>query len=282
MPELTVLTATAPSPSHVENEDRVIVCDKLIAVLDGVSAPAGLDTGCRHTVAWYVDRLSSRLVEVYASAEKDPLTDLLAKSIDLVRTDHNGQCDLQNPASPAATLCLVRVDTDRMEYLILSDCTLVVEDVDSVTAITDHRFEQAIATIRTPAPARDAQGYSAWLYGHAGKKYQLTNTAHGYWVAAAKPDAAHQAITGALPLTGPKAVQRAALLTDGASRAVDTFAFLDWHGLLDVATTLGPAELIRRVRNAEAESGQPKPERLPTKLHDDATIALCLFSQEPK
>jgi hypothetical protein len=101
----------------------------------------------------------------------------------------------------------------------------------------------------------------------------------GYWIAAANPDAAYQAVTGAFPLTGSNAVRRAALLTDGASCAVEQYDLLDWPGLLDLLTEHGPQELINRVRAVERvdSDGHTRPRY---KRHDDATAILCLFSQE--
>jgi hypothetical protein len=58
------------------------------------------------------------------------------------------------------------------------------------------------------------------------------NRLGGYWLAAATRGAGQHALVGTEPLTGPKRLTRAALLTDGASRAVDTFALYDWAGLL--------------------------------------------------
>lgn len=100
------------------------------------------------------------------------------------------------------------------------------------------------------------------------------NQTHGYWVAAANPDAAYHAVAGSLPLDGPDRVRRAALLTDGASIAVEQFGLFDWRGLLDVLSEAGPGELIRRVRLAEAGDGQ---RRSGFKRYDDATAVLCGF-----
>jgi hypothetical protein len=111
------------------------------------------------------------------------------------------------------------------------------------------------------------------------EKHKLTNQPHGYWIAAANPAAAYEAVTGTAPLHGPDRVRRAALLTDGASAAVEQFKLLDWRGLLDVLTDHGPHELIRRVRNAENVNhdahSHPRYKR-----HDDATAALCTFEED--
>jgi hypothetical protein len=79
-----------------------------------------------------------------------------------------------------------------------------------------------------------------------------------------------------MTLRGPRRVRRAALLTDGASCAVEEFELFGWRELLDMLTTAGPLALIQRVRVAELDDydGLARPRY---KRHDDATAALCLF-----
>lgn len=77
-----------------------------------------------------------------------------------------------------------------------------------------------------------------------------------------------EALTGSVPLAG---VAGLALLTDGASRLVDTFGLLDWRALLNLLHTQGPQALIARVR--DAERADPDGRRWPrSKRHDDATV----------
>ncbi|MGH3680366.1 MAG: hypothetical protein ACRDT2_08975, partial [Natronosporangium sp.] len=109
-------------------------------------------------------------------------------------------------------------------------------------------------------------------------RQRRTNQPGGYWIAAATPEAAYHAVTGQCRRTGPDRVRRVALLTDGASCAVDRFCLLDWPGLLDLVTEHGPRELLRRVR--VAESADPAGEHQPRyKRHDDASVALCRFEE---
>ena len=70
-----------------------------------------------------------------------------------------------------------------------------------------------------------------------------------------------------------KAVHRAAMLTDGAARAVIPFKLYGWPDLLPALTSYGPGELIAQVRAAEDKD--PDGVRQPrNKIHDDATIAV--------
>jgi hypothetical protein len=156
----------------------------------------------------------------------------------------------------------------------------VLDRGDDVQVVIDDRFEKAVAHLR-PIPVTsdadtDSAKQAARVRARMAEKHKLTNQPHGYWIAAANPAAAYQAVTGTAPLHGPDRVRRAALLTDGASAAVEEFKLLDWRGLLDVLTDHGPHELIRRVRNAEdVDQSHPRYKR-----HDDATAALCLFEED--
>jgi len=258
----------------------VFVAGDLVGVLDGVTAPQGLDNGCSHTVAWYVQRLVARIVEAHHAASAQELAATLAHAIELVRGDHGPACDLSQPATHAATLVLLRQRDRVLDYLVLCDATLVLDRPSGVEVITDPRFAAAVADIRAhalaDAPPIESPGHAEFMRQVAVERSKLTNREGGYWIAAADPTAAEHAITGTAPLDGPDAVVRAALLTDGAADLVDRFGRLDWPGLLDLACDQGPDEVIAAVRAAELQDpdGRDKPRY---KRHDDATIAICTF-----
>jgi hypothetical protein len=97
----------------------------------------------------------------------------------------------------------------------------------------------------------------------------------GYWVAAADPEAASQAVTGTLP---GKALRRAVLLSDGASRLVDLFGLATWEELVELLDESGPEELLRQVRAAEAVD--PEGRQWPrTKRSDDATAVYLAMDE---
>lgn len=273
---MQVALASQAAPNRAENEDAALHLGQLVGVFDGVTKPRDTDTGCSHSPAWYVQRLTARLRDVFRVQPTATLPDGLAEAITHVRADHGGQCDLGNPATPAAAVCLVRGSSERLEYLILSDCTLVVDEGVQVTALTDERFARTIAQLRTKARAEGLATPPA--LGHTPGKWDLVNRPEGYWIAGANPEAAHKAVLGDFPLTGSGRIRRAALLTDGASCAVDLYEIMDWRKLLDTLSSEGPEQLIRRVRQIENEDrGGEKFPRF--KRHDDSTAALCLFEE---
>lgn len=279
---MRVTLASEPAPGRPANEDHAFRAGGLVGVLDGVTIPPGVESGCVHGPAWYVHRLAEHLART-AVDPAVPLTDGLAAAIEATRVDHGGGCDLGHPNTPAATVALLRVDGNRAEYLVLCDALAVLEVGDRVQVVTDERYAAAVADIRQLAMAGAAPigspEHDARVRQTVVLRQERTNRPGGYWIAAATPAAAYEAITGTVPLTGPDQLRRAALLTDGASCAVDSYGLLDWPGLLDVLEQQGPAELIRRVREFERADGTGAA-RPRYKRHDDATAAFCDFNQQ--
>ena len=83
-----------------------------------------------------------------------------------------------------------------------------------------------------------------------------------------------EAVTGTVPATS---LQRAVLLSDGASRLVDLFDLATREELLALLDESGPQELLRQVRAAEAVD--PESRQWPrTKRSDDATVLYLVLA----
>jgi hypothetical protein len=271
---MRVWSAGEPAPGQPESEDRIFLYGPLVGVLDGATVPAGFETGCVHGPAWYVRRLAARIGLAAADRPATPLAGLLATAILAVRADHADRCDLAHPGTPSTTVCLLRHSGDHLDYLVLCDSPLVVDRAGRIEVISDDRLARTMARQRPPATGADDP--AARFRRAVAVQRSWMNRTSGYWVAAADPAAAYQSVAGSLPLTGPGRVRRAALLSDGATRAVEPFGLLDWRGLLDLLSSDGPGELIRRVREAERADGDCR--RYPRgKRHDDASAVLCHF-----
>lgn len=274
---MRVDACSVAAPGQPDNEDQILQYGDLIGVLDGATAPVGFDSGCVHGPAWFVRRLAARIGLAAATAPTDPLAALLAEAVRAVRDDHGGDCDLGHPGTPSSTVCLLRRSAGHLDYLVLCDSPLVFGTDGQVGVVADGRLAATMARLPGQLPATGGDAHRQVDYRQAVRwQRQHANQPEGYWVAAADPAAADRAICGTLPLTGPGRILRAALLSDGASRAVEQFELFDWAGLLDLLATAGPAELISRVRAAERVVDSA--ERVPRyKRHDDATAIFCSF-----
>ena len=244
-------------------------------VLDGLSAPPALGTGCEHGTPWFVAHLGTQVVSAATTARDEPLKDLVAGAIARVADSHAHTCDLEHPGTPSSSLAVLREHDQRVEYLLLFDSVILLDGPYGLTVLTDRRVDafaqqEHLATREQPIGSPAHQDRVQELVA-AQRRHR--NQPGGYWVAGAKPVAAYQAVTGAQPLDQ---VSRAALLSDGVSSLVDLYAVVDWPELLDNMQQHGPAHVISRVR--EVEDADPTGTRWPRyKRSDDATAAFCLL-----
>jgi hypothetical protein len=245
--------ATRPTPG-ARNEDYVLAGPGWVVVLDGATPRPGVDGGCAHGPAWLVRRLAAALSDRLVDERAEPLAEVLAAAIEDVRSAHGGGCDLGDPDSPSAAVALLRRRGPALDWLVLADCAVILDVDGDVRAVVDDR--------------------TAHLPGYTAQDVRAArNSPGGFWVAATRPEAAYEALTGSAEA---HLVRRAAVLTDGATRLVERFGVLDWRGLLDVLEVEGPVELIRRTRAAEtAETAEDRAGRR-GKHHDDATAVLVL------
>lgn len=259
------------------NEDTVHVSPTGVVVLDGLSAPKDLPMGCIHGTPWFVRQLGTCLINLIGD-NAVTLPEALRTAIAEVNDLHRDTCALDQEAVPASTVAMIRERDNVLEYLVLSDNVLVLDLGDEgIRTITDKRVEEVAgeemrAALRGPTGTPE---HAARVSALVTVQRRLRNQPGGYWVAATDPAAADEAITGAVDLAR---VRQAALLTDGASRLVDSFGALSWAELLDLLRADGPAALIARTR--EAELADPVGERWPRfKRSDDATAAYVRIGQ---
>jgi hypothetical protein len=219
--------------------------------------------------------LGTQLVGAATTAREEPLQDLVASAITRVADSHAHTCDLDHPGTPSSSLAILREQDQRVEYLLLFDSVIVLDGTSGLTVVSDRRVdavaqEEHLATrthpIGSPAHQDRVQALIEAQRPHR-------NQPGGYWVAAAKPTAAYQAVTGSWP---NDQVSCAALLSDGVSCLVELYAVVDWTELLGILHQHGPTHVISRVR--EAEDADPTGARWPRyKRSDDATVAFCLL-----
>ncbi|MEV0962515.1 hypothetical protein AB0J25_07880 [Streptomyces sp. NPDC049910] len=252
------------------NEDWAVGTPTLAIVLDGLST-AGLDTGCRHGVPWYVAHLGSQLVAALA----DPGTSLtagLADALERVAVLHP-ECDLGNPGTPSATVAILRERPGFLDHLVLADSPVVLEGAGGFTVHTDLRVDGVLPELRA-----EVERYETHTADHrealrrlVTEQRQTRNTPTGYWVAASSGEAAAHALVGSTPAED---VRAAAVLSDGASRLVTEYGMATWPEVFSTLRTGGPQELIATVRKVEATD--PTGRRWPRyKSGDDAAVAFC-------
>jgi len=261
----TLVAAEPGTPGH-DNEDVAVFGQGMFVVADGLTART--DTGCSHGVAWFANELSTA---VLTHSDLGPRGALAAAIRDTAAL-HCDTCDLQHPATPCAAVAIVHITEQFVRYLVLGDVTVVI-DVGRAMAISDPRITRTARAERHAADAlpADAPGKAEALLRMKRAELADRNTDAGYWIAGADPTVVDHAVSGEVPRS---AVQRVAILTDGAARVVETFKLYDWAGVLDALATSGPVELIALVR--DTERADPDTTKWPrNKVSDDAAVIYC-------
>ena len=258
----------APRPS----EDVVSVLPNAVLLLDGAtSLRPGLRGG-----GWYASVLAGQLAARLTGYPSMDLADLLAAAIRAVARDH----DLAPGESPSSTVALVRWDDKAVEGLVLADSPVVAATTGGVRVLADDRI------VRLPRPGpgyrdrlRAGAGYGedhvTALTTAAASFGRLRNTAGGFWVAEADPDAAYEARRASWPRA---AVDKVLLASDGVACGVDDYRiFPDWAAVFDLAAARGADAVLDAVR--AAEESDPDGTRWPRpKRHDDQALAVVDFT----
>lgn len=262
-----VSMATSAGRAGRSNEDFAGAVPGAAVLLDGAGIP-GTESICSHGVAWYTHRLGGALLGRLSRDDGRDLPAILAAAIGEIAVDHRGTCDIKNPGSPQATVAIVRAHQGRLDYLLLADSFLVLDRVDGgPPVITDEREVTARRVCAAPLDGvpRGTPEYDRIRDACSKALQARRNQPGGYWIAKDDPRAAEEAVAGTLSLHDLNGV---ALLSNGASRIVSPYRLTDWSGVLELLGANGPAEIIRRVRQAEAHtSGGPD-----ARIADDATV----------
>jgi hypothetical protein len=265
--------ATRPADPARENEDFFAATSHVAVLVDGEPAPTEALSGCSHGVAWFAHQLGMRCLEAAAN-ESVTLTDALWTAIKHVAGLHEHTCDLSHPVVPSAGVAMVREHRGQMEHLVLGDTVLVARGASGTRAITDRR-EATIADQYRPllgVLSQTGKTHNVAVKTYVEMLREHRNHDGGFWIASGEPDAARQALTGALH---PNDAQIVALLSNGASRPVDTFDLLSWDYAIEELAAGGPKQWLRRVRRAEDED--PHATRWPrTEVRAAATAAIAL------
>jgi hypothetical protein len=219
------LATQAGSPDSANEDWAGVLAPGLAVVLNGLSAPDGTGTGCRHGTPWFVGQLGPRVLAQAADPRPQPGR----------RPSRGHPPSGQSPSwvrpgasrHPSATMVLLRAHDKGADYLALADAVLLLDTVDGLKVVSDERVNQ-LAGKEREAANRVPAGSALKLRRRA----QLTralrrarNRPGGYWVAAADPLAATQAVTDSL---ARKDLHRAVLLSNGASRLVEVFGLATW------------------------------------------------------
>ncbi|TYK48272.1 hypothetical protein [Actinomadura decatromicini] len=248
---MRVSWATELGSAERGNEDFVAAAAGAVVVLDGCGLPLGTDLGCAHGTAWYARSLGTRLL----ARLLDGLGPVASAPVGPPEGAHRPR------ERPLVARLAGAIEDVAAAHRATCDLRLATTPAATVVAVRRRGELVDYLVLADSTLILDGRGGLRPITG-------------GPYYAAADPAVADEAITGTVPAAE---LSRVLLLTDGATRLADMFGVTDWKGLADLASgAAGPAALIERTR--EVERTDPRSVRWPRgKVHDDATVAVCVF-----
>jgi hypothetical protein len=268
---LEVLSAASEPGGSSPNEDRYGVTDTGYAwVLDGATSTGPARIAERGTDgAWLADRIDALLHELAVSPDHPEPHQMLEHIASTVRSDLvTGGID-PDDRPPYASVALISLKGDRLDYAVLGDVALVIaRPGEAVIEVRDHRSDKFVQM------AIDLS------YRYAGDELKAeqrafeeryVNTIEGYPILSSSVEHGKDALRDVVKVGPDTSVLMA---SDGLTRRVEVGSDVPDLGhlipLVDPRRGEGVGETIAALRSQERGDAD-RTRRRRIKVHDDAT-----------
>lgn len=253
------------------NEDAVATGTGFLLVADGATSLGG-DPEMNYRTATFTDVL---VAEVAAQLEDGQVT---AGALECGLQRAQEICGSHGVTSTLSLACWL---DGAVELALIGDSPVVLETDTGMEMVVDPAFEsrEKIVLGRVLSQVAAGAGFPAAYAGVAAEQHgnrDTRNTGEGMWVVSDYTDAA-RVVEHMHTATRPDDdLVRLAVMTDGASAAVDTFHALNFAELLYLHENDG---LVALFEDLDArELADPERSRYPRlSYRDDATLALARF-----
>jgi hypothetical protein len=118
-------------------------------VLDGTAVPPDRETQCVHDAAWFVSRLGVELVNLLEMNTEQAIRDGLAQALVNVSAMHMSTCDVGSYPSPSSKVGILREKSDEIDYLVVGNVTVVLDNLDGCLVVTGDRAD-VVSSSRMP------------------------------------------------------------------------------------------------------------------------------------
>lgn len=237
------------------NEDVVGITPFGAWVLDGATGLNGKNLVSNDSDArWYVQWWNNYL---YSNISKDEsLKDIMIKGIEHINKEYqlrlNGT-EIEKLDKPSSSIAIIKFYEDKIEYLILGDCSIFIKDKD-VKVIRDNticKFDKAvfdrmndITNLEEMSFEKIKSSVMDLIISNRLKK----NTINGYWILEFDEEAIKNALHGYLNINSNTKLM---MTSDGFSCIADRYGVLEEEDLINIAHEYGIQFIFDKVREFE-------------------------------
>lgn len=211
----------------------------IVWVIDGATSSSPLKQGL--SASDYAQALDHALKETTSLRPDLALPELLEEAIARVSSTAAGR------SGHSATIALCRLTPGGVDWLVLGDSAVLIDDGHSVTLMQDNRLQSVSPELRQlkrtlvkeGAPDEEVRDVVRQIRT---QEERFRNRAGGFWVAASDPQAAREALHGRS--AGTSAV---VLMTDGVTDGLEHEFWSTPRSLLSDLRASGPETTLARL-----------------------------------
>lgn len=242
---------------------------KVYWVIDGATCPFGATASLE--VNRYVELLNANLL--LSSQKYSTLENILSNAISQTREVYLEVQEVPK-YTPSATVAMIKVSGNSVDYLVLGDCTVAFPSKDLL--VSDKRLElvavkerQALSNLVKQKVSEDSAEYIQCRQQLVIEEQKYRNKPNGFYVAELDPEVVKYAITSSVTLEDSSDI---ILMSDGLSRAYECLGlFESTEELIQYIKTSGAHTLVKNIRLREEflarKIGLPS-------VHDDVSFLL--------
>lgn len=242
------------------NEDIVYVTDTYGWVIDGATGLNNKNlTGSISDAHWFVNEWTNYLKE-NISDNGTSIKEIIFKGIDYISNKFyqiTTSKYFDKVDFPSASIVVIRINNNKIEYFLLGDCTLVVQNSDGKSLFIKQnlldklenkaKIEMAKLMFNKGMNFVEArQGINSLLVKHR----LLKNTPDGYWILEFDKNAVENSLCGCLDFSEYK---KALLMSDGFSAIFDNYNYVDGNNIISIVENQGLQQIYRVIRFIEEE-----------------------------
>lgn len=221
---MRVIKATSKRGDRPENEDTYGYTDNAFWVIDGATDLFNLGLFEGDDVAFYVRKLSSEIKKNYN--RNDSLSKIVRVSIININNKYNINIhSIDIYKYPSFAIAIARYLENKMEFMVLGDCTFMIKTKKGIQEITDKRISDFTDLNRKGIMKLKEEG--AYNADNELKLFQntrsLMNKNNGYWIGSVDPKSLEHALTGEI------------VLDEDSQIIVCTDGFFEIFGLFNLA-----------------------------------------------
>lgn len=228
-------------PGDRVNEDIVCSTDTYGWVIDGATGLNNKNlTGTDSDAFWFVNEWNEYLKDNIIDNSRS-IKEIVSRGIELIgnkfyqiiEPEHPDKIDL-----PSASIVIIRVNENKIEYFLLGDCTLIVQDASGKSLVLKQYLLEkldGIAKAEVLKLVRDR----GMKFAEAKQKIRsllikhrlLKNTPEGYWTLEFEKDAVEKSLFGSFDLEECKKIL---LMSDGFSAIFDSYSYTDKDNIISL------------------------------------------------